>query len=97
MKLTREQANEVWDLLLSYGAMERSRDSFVSYLIHEIDHHEYRFCGIFRGGGKVRLSSYYGLLADYYQENRTPELDMKMHELCSELRALSVKFNLIEA
>jgi hypothetical protein len=81
MKLTAQQANEVYDLLVKLGgANEYYRLNFVEYFIEDDFSHEYRFMGYFGIGGKVRLE-YRGLSADYYRENRTPELDQKMKAL----------------
>lgn len=81
VKLTVEQANEVYNLLVrEAGASEYYRDNFIEYLTEEDWSHEYRFMGIYGFGGKLRLNQR-GLSADYYQENRTNELDRKMNAL----------------
>ncbi len=80
-KLTTQQANEVYDLLvLIGGAHEYYRTGFVEYFTEDDYSHEYRFMGHFGIGGKVRLE-YRGLSADYYHEYRTPELDRRMKVL----------------
>jgi hypothetical protein len=96
MKLTKAQANAVWDILVHYGANENKRESFVSYLTQDATGgHEFRFGGIFGMGGKLRLRAWHGLTADYYYEDETPSLNMKMRSLNTELSRLSVEFELV--
>lgn len=93
MKLTKEQANKVWDLLVrDCGAHEPNRGSFVEYLTEDNSGHEYRFRGIFGHGGKLRLRPYHGLTADYYRESETPEKDIKMRALNTKLQMLWTEF-----
>lgn len=93
MKLTTEQANKVWDLLVQgYGAQESDRSSFVEYLTTPDSYHEFRFMGIFGFGGKLRLSSYHGLTADYYWESETHYLNHKMRALNDKLEKLWTEF-----
>lgn len=86
--LTEEQANKVFDILVEYGANKIDRYSFISYLSKQHGNHEFRFRGIFGFGGKFRLNDYSGFQADYYPENYTPELDIKMVELEARLKTL---------
>lgn len=84
VKLTVEQANEVYSLLVrEAGANEYYRNNFIGYLTQEDWSHEYRFMGIYGFSGKLRLNQR-GLSADY-QKNRTKELDRKMNALNSAL------------
>lgn len=84
--LTHEQANKVYDLLVCYGATPTKRE----YLLYLCEDHpwgyEFRFMGIFGRGGELLFNSYDGLRANYYPEDRTPELDQKMETLNQELK-----------
>lgn len=81
-KLTVEQANEVYNLLVHRaGAHEYYRRCFIDDLTEEEWTHEYRFMGIYGIGGKLWLGAAKGLSVDYHPENRTPELDQKMKVL----------------
>lgn len=92
VKLTVEQANEVYSLLVQEaGAHEYYRDNFVGYLTQEDWSHEYRFMGIYGSSGKLRLD-YRGLSAYYHQENRTSELDQKIKALNSALSDMWKRF-----
>lgn len=87
-RLTKEQANKVFDILVEYGARSDDRYSFISYLSEQHENHEFRFRGIFGFGGKFRLNGYSGFQADYYPESHTVELDLKMVELKKKLKTL---------
>lgn len=51
--------------------------------------HEFRFKGIFGFGGKIRFQAYEDRFqADYYPEDRTPELDLALHHINSELERI---------
>ncbi len=86
--LSIDLANKVFDLLVAdYGAQERHRRSFVAYFANKSDFsQEFRFEGIFGGGGKIRLDSHYGLFATYYPESATPEREQKIRILNDQLR-----------
>lgn len=86
--LTEDQGHKVFDILSEYGAHPDDRYSFVSYLSEQHGNHEFRFRGIFGFGGKFRLNGYSGFQADYYPENHTPELDIKMVELRARLKTI---------
>jgi hypothetical protein len=90
--VSREQANEIWDILLSYGAQEKNRDSFVAYFVAESDLHEYRFCGVFGGGGKIRLGTIENpYFVTYYSESETKEREELLQRVNSELKNLAIK------
>ena len=97
MKLTPQQAVEVWKVLCRYGAEEVGRDwkrfDFIEYLSKENDYgHEFRFEGIFGMGGKLRLSHYRGLSADYYHESRNPFREEQIALLNAELQGMWFRF-----
>jgi hypothetical protein len=90
-RLTQEQAEQVYNILLRYGVTDdaRTKHRFVEYFTaSDRWGHEYRFCGIFGMGGKVRLCRHDGVVtADMYRENETPELIEQMDKLNKELSA----------
>ena len=93
--LTKDQAYRVYDLLMKYGASKNpdSRETFMYYFTEEIPRssHEWRFCGMFGFGGKIRLQSHRGLSVDFYSEDETPERLNKLSELKKELEALQTE------
>lgn len=93
--VTREQANEIWDILLRYGAEQSERRSFVAYFVTKLDHHEYRFCGVFGGGGKIRLGTVHNpYFVTYYSESETKEREELLQRVNSELKNLAIKHGL---
>jgi len=81
-----EWANQIYDLLVEYGALEDDRQSFI-YHAERGGFDEWRFQGIFGFGGKFRNrgDKWY---VDYYQEHQTPERDTAEKELTEKLEAL---------
>jgi len=80
---TKKQLQDIYDILCEYGALESDRNEF-------IHHHstlafdnkvcsEWRFQGKFGFGGKYRV---YKNQIDYYQEDKTPEMDI-LEEECN--------------
>ena len=74
MKLSKEQSNRVYDILVAdAGAPESERNMFVhAHTDSESEFNEYRFQGKFGFGGK--FWSHY-LDVNYYSEDNTKELD----------------------
>jgi len=84
MKLTVEQANKVYDLLVSIGgAYEPDRESFI-YHHCESKHicEEWRFQGKLGFGGKYRSESN---MVDCYHEDINDETNKVINELNAEL------------
>lgn len=90
-RLTHDQAEQVYDILVRYGArVDRyTKHRFVEYFTtYDRWGHEYRFGGIFGMGGKVRLCRHDCVVtADMYLENETPQLIAQMNQLNKELSA----------
>ena len=86
--------DQVYDLLMQYGAKESTRGEFLDYHCHERDRlgvdysREFRFMGRFGFGGKLRTEGMRWLRADYYSEDRTPERDRDCAALNEALKAL---------
>lgn len=81
-----EFANQIYDLLVEYGAREEDRKMFV-YHAERGGFSEWRFQGIFGFGGKFRNYSNKWYV-DYYKEDQTPERDKAEKELTDKLEAL---------
>lgn len=87
--LSRDEANDVWNILLSYGAKEQDRVSFVHYFTNESEHYEFRFCGVFGGGGKIRQGYSVPYFVTMYEESSTPERERFLTAVNAELKNLA--------
>jgi hypothetical protein len=88
-KLTKDQANQVYDILVKKGgASETMRDSF---LYHHCESKygccEYRFGGKLGFGGKYRIQ--YNKV-DCYSEEETPSILNIINEINNELSKLNI-------
>lgn len=54
-KITREQAAQIWDILVQHAGANSSPDAMGDFIHHALYDHwtEYRFCGKLGFGGKV--------------------------------------------
>lgn len=86
-KLTVDQANSIYDLLVSIGgAYEPERDSFVYHHAKSEDGcDEWRFSGKLGFGGKYRSNRN---RVDCYQEDETEERKQIIDELNNKLKDL---------
>lgn len=73
-QLSTELANEVYDLLVQYGADPEERDSFVLEMTARDATSEWRFRGFFGFGGKFRNESQQPFRASFYWEDHNPWL-----------------------
>ena len=70
-----EQINKLYDILvITCGASERLRDSFVHEYSKSPYSDEWRFCGELGYGGKFRVN-HNGVYVDYYNEDKTKQRD----------------------
>lgn len=80
--------NAVYDVLMKTGgAREDERDSFITNHTSTQGCDEYRFQGHFGFGGKYRSKTN---TADYYAEDKTPELELRVSNLNAQLSALNL-------
>lgn len=85
--MTTDAANAVYDILVSAGAIERDRESFV---LNQTNHHivEWRFMGALGFGGKFWRSNGRWYVT-CYSEDRTPARDALIDATNNKLAALS--------
>ncbi len=81
MKLTEQQARDVWDVLVrTCGADTVSSghgwESFSRYVMGDHPWHEFRFCGSLGFGGKLHING--GMRVSCYAEDATPERRRKI-------------------
>ncbi len=86
--MTAERANKIYDILVTYGAVEYYRPSFVQYVTTE-ELREWRFQGVFGFGGKVRERNG-KVRVDYYQEDKTPVREEALARINQELNSLDI-------
>jgi len=83
---------DLWDILIVYGdASAHDRLQFVTYLKEHQARHpfEFRFCGHFGFGGKLRIVEG-KFKADYYPEDRTSDRDAWLKVLNEKLGEVSL-------
>jgi len=84
--------DQLWDLLVTYGdASQHDRLQFVIYLKEHKARNpfEFRFCGHFGSGGKLRITEGQ-FKADYYPEDRTADRDAWLKVLNDKLAKVSL-------
>ena len=85
MKITNDNLNKVYTILVKYGgALEKYRNEFIYEQTRDtlISSKEYRFVGIFGFGGKYRLATN---SVTMYKEDVTEDLQQKLDILNKKL------------
>ncbi len=93
--LSKEAANEIWDLLVEMGGVFEHKDSrraqFIQLQTQEFLR-EWRFCGLFGFGGKF-YRDHTSWRVGHYREDDTPERNKLRDEINTKLDALYLKHN----
>lgn len=84
--LTKEQANQVFDIIVKYGAKPNLKNYFVGYVTKPAasTHKEFRFMGEFGSDGKLYVTSL-KVYVGFYREDSTPERERRVDEANAEL------------
>lgn len=90
IKLSQEQAHNIYTILVGCGADSEMRESFVHYVTHYANSHEWRFQGDFGFGGKLYTSSEFRLV------NGKPEQWIKVKVKCYPEDMTEERRNLLE-
>jgi hypothetical protein len=89
IRLTVEKANEVYSILVKYGAEEKNREHFCFVTTHgSVFGVTYIFKGDFGHAGKLLITQS-GLRAEYSTERDSRKLQARLRKLNAELRAFS--------
>jgi hypothetical protein len=72
-RLTRQEASDVYDILIAEcGAPMSERPFFIASIMEDRSIHEWRFCGNMGYGGKFKLNNGQAYVT-FYPEDTTPE------------------------
>lgn len=93
LRFTREQANEIFDILVAHGVKNDSYERSLlidNILLESTRTIEYRFRGFLGCGGKLFVESDGKVFATIYRENLTPERSKILDSVNKQLEAFWV-------